>query len=691
MLLSEDNCPYSTAAENSVLYRMSKERGYHQEKETLMKSIGNERDVETSHLSTSDINEIGSTIATTNDIPSNNGLSEDNPNNYNHPDDRTDSMPPLYEPKPGEASRERPKIQFQDLLKADVLLQPYYWTCISPTRYGQRCRVVLPKENIQLAQRKIISLHAEFPNDIPSEAELMELSNLLLCNKYHRSQAAEIAMAWKKDLSVSFQQDTTTVNKDITPIYISDQFLPFPSRQPNSIISAITAAMRKPLSPLDHAYGTIYVFSRPGTPSMVKIGSTSKNVLHRLQEYSRNCHFKPNLISQRSVRHYHRAEKLIHHSLMEHRRYELSCNAGNGCNFFHQEWLEIDSTRATLNVERWTSWMNLNPYVSDRLDAFWEFNLFEAEQLPNLDAFHQWIEHMTKSCIDKGEECWRGRRDGKFKNRSENVVNEAQLSHAPSLVSASSLSSSLSIDQRTRTAEKFVTWLLQDEVIQSLHVIAIDRIGARDFESSFRQFLHIYSKDLQAEACTASELQAAQFVGESGWIVASCLRRQLKLETKEDSRNFQTLLTHEPDKDELMKRFVLSKTPMQMSAFNTNFHSFKSPAIIQGVDNQSTNSTGWYDNELDNIGQCDFDLDDIERDDSEDGDADIPSLPNLGLVREFMIASESFVKLRQNLKNLIFPPKQHILKGLVGTETPQLVSSYLAEESVPSASPISRD
>jgi hypothetical protein len=679
---------------------MSEEKQYQQEKEISMKSVENESDVETLHPSTSDTREPGSMVATTSDIPSNNGLSEDNSNNPIHVNYRTDSytsMPPSYEPKPEEPSRERSNVQFRDLLKPNVLLQPY-WTCISPNRLGRRCRVGLPRKNLQLANQEIMRLQADFPNDIPSETELVKLSKLLLCQKYHQSQAARFAMAWKKDLSVSSQQNTTTVDKDITPINISDKFVQFPSQQPNSIISAIATVMRKPPSPLDFQDGSIYIFARPGTPSMIKIGATSRNVLHRLQECSRSCHFNPNLISQHFVHHRFRTEKLIHYSLMEYRRLELTCNAGKGCNLPHREWFEIDSKHALLTVERWTRWMNLNPYLSNRLDAFWEISLFEAEQLPNLDAFHQWIEHMTQSCIEKGEESWRGRRDGHFRNGNENVADEAQLSpifpplsiasaDAPSLVSGTTVSSTLSNDQVTSAVEKFVTWLLKDEVIQPLQVMAIDRIGAERFERNFRRFLQIYSKDLQAEARTPSELQAAQFVRTSGPIVANCLRSQIKPVTKEESRRFQTLSLQEPDKDELMKRFGLAKTPLQIGTFNIDFDNFEIPGINPTVVNQSLDDIGWYDNELDNIGLCDFDPDDIERDDSENGDADILTLPNLGLVKEFMITSESFGKLRENFRDFIFPPRQHILKDLDGIETQKLVNLCSAEEALPFCGP----
>lgn len=675
VLCSERSRPYSTTAEPSVPSRMSEEKWNQQENEILMKLIGNESNAEVSHPSAPDTGEPASTVTTASDISSSNGLSEDNSNgpiHLNHRSDSYISMPPSYEPDPEEFSRERSNFQFRDLLKPNVLHQPY-WTCISPNRLGRRCTVMLPRKNIQLANQEIIRLQADFPKYVPSETELIELSKLLLCKRYHQLQAAKFAVAWKNDLSVSSQQIAITVDKKITPINIGDKFVQFPRQQPSSIISAIVKAMRKPLSPLDIQDGFIYIFARPGTPSVIKIGN-ARNVPNRLREYAKRCHFDPDLISQHFVHHCLRTEKLVYTSVMEHRRQELICNAGKGCSSHHLEWFEIDSKVALSTVERWTAWMNLNPYNSDRLDAFWEINLFEAEQLPNLDAFHQWIEHMTQRCIEKGENTWRGRTDGHFRNCNENAADGAQLSpisptpsivsaDVPSLVSGTTFSSKLSNDQLTSAVEKFVAWLLKDEVIQPLHVIAIDRIGAERLERNFRRFLQIYSKDLQAEARTPDELQAAQFVRSNGPNVANCLRSRTKPVTKEESQEFQILSTQEPDKDELLKRFGLVKPPFQIDIFNADSNDFGSPGVNSTVGNQSLDDIRLDDNELDTTGLDDFDLDDIERDDSEHSEADLLSLPNLGLVKEFMITSEAFGKLRQNLRDFVFPPRQHILSA----------------------------
>lgn len=187
----------------------------------------------------------------------------------------------------------------------------------------------------------------------------------------------------------------------------------------------------------------------------------------------------------------------------------------------HLQWFEIDDTLALLTVQRWTEWMNLKPYISGRLDAFWETNLFEAEQLQNLDAFHQWIESMTKSCIEKGETSWRGRTD-------ISPVPSIVSTDVPSLVSDTTLSTTLTKDRITSAVEEFSALLLNDEVIQRLQVIAFEKIGSEKFERNFLRLLKIYSKDLKAEALTPLEIEAVRFVRTRASYVANCVRSHIE-------------------------------------------------------------------------------------------------------------------------------------------------------------------
>jgi hypothetical protein len=637
------------------------------------------------------------------DTSSDNGFSEDisnGPIQLKYRSDPYIGSAPSFKLEP-EGSRETLQVQFRDLLKTNYF---HYWTCIGSRRFGGRCKIYIERKNILLAEELILRLRGNVSENVPSVKVLVELAELLLCKRFHQYQAAKIAMAWEKELSTSFRREEVAIDKDIRPIITSDKSLHFPRQQPNSIVSVIANAMRKPLSPLDTEGGFIFTVARPGIPSKIKIGSTL-DVRRRLREYTKSYGFEPNLISQHFVHHRLRTEKLVFTSLMEQRREVHIYNEGKGGSWREREWFEIDDTLALLTIERWRAWMNLNPYSSNRLDAFWEINLFKAEQLLDQHAFHQWIEHMTQSCIQKGEDAWRGRSNGRFNESDDDELQPPSISPALSVASANTpgqfsgttLESSLSDDQVTSSVEEFAAWLLKDEVIHSLQVVAVDRIGAERFERNFCRFLQMYSEDLRAEARTSSEIQAVQFVRSRRRNVAHCLRSQINPVRKEESQGFENLSKQEPAKDELLKRFGLAKSPLQMRILNDDFTNFESPIINSTMKDQNSDDIGPYeiglgdiglddivrvDNELDdNLGLDGNDLDDIEWDDSEQGEADKLSLPNLGLVKEFMITSEAFGKLRENLSGFVFPPGHHVLKDLAGTETKKLVRLSSAEES----------
>jgi hypothetical protein len=521
--------------------------------------------------------------------------------------------------------------------------------------------------------------------NVPSETELGELSKLLLCKRFHHFDAYKIATAWRKELSSSSPLNALIDDKDIRPINNSDKFVQYPRQQPDTIISALANALRKPLSPMDFLGGSIYVLARPGTPRVIKIGSTSKDVQRRLKEYAAMCGFEPKLISQHFVGNRLRTEKLVFTSLTEQRRRELTCNAGKGCKSYHREWFEIDDNLARLTIQRWTAWMDLKPYHDDCLDVFWEIKLFEAEQLPNLDAFHQWIENMTQICIQKGGNAWRGKTDISPISPPLSVVS----ADVPSLVSGATLSSIASDDRVKSAVEEFVAWLLKDEVIQPLEVVAIERIGTERFERNFRRLLKRYSKDLQKEAQTPSEIEAVRFVSSRRRNVANCFRSHMEPSTKQASQGFETLSTQQPDRNEILERFFgPAKTQLEIDGFtidSSDLSDFESTVkLFPTVKPYSLDDVGLDYNEL---GELD-ELDDIERDDSEHGEADKLSAPHLEPVKEFMIKSEAFGELHKNLRDFVFPPGQHILGDLADIETQKSVNTSPAEGKTTLLSPV---
>jgi hypothetical protein len=90
----------------------------------------------------------------------------------------------------------------------------------------------------------------------------------------------------------------------------------------------------------------------------------------------------------------------------------------------------------------------------------------------------------------------------------------------------------------------------------------------------------------------------------------------------------------------MIKYFGLAKTPLQIGIFNIDSDNFESPSINLTMGNQRLDIR-WWDNELGSISLGDFNINKIERDNNKNSDADILNFPNLGLIKEFMITSES--------------------------------------------------
>lgn len=586
---------------------------------------------------------------------------------------------------PQEIFKNRP-FQIRDLLKPNFSLPPYT-TCIGRGR-REPCRMLLWNKNIQLANQKIRELVEIFPKDLPSETHLIELATHLLCVRFHRSLAPKIAKAWKQDLSNSSEQNSEIVTEVTTPINLHEKFVHTSREQfSNSIVSAIVKAMRRPLSPLDIRHGFIHIGTRPGDPSLTKVGCTKEAMADLTLHSTRGCRFKVDHISYYLVQHYHRTERLVSCSLSENLAPERRSKPSKECNHLVHLWFKIDRKAAGLIVKRWQAWMELNPYNSDQLDPFWSAILFEAEKLPNLDAFYQWLDHTTQCCIDKGEAAWRGRTDGRFWNSSESLADKIQdvpisptsstaSDDVPSMVSGTTSSSTLSSEQVPRAVELFVDWLLKDEVIQPLlAILAMNTTVAQKFEKNLGQILGNYSIRLRPEAQTPADREAIQFIRISKRSIANCLQRHTNPNWEKRSQQLQDASRQRADKDELLKRFGLTKPPLPVGTFDVYAkNDLERSDINPTMGDQRLNNIGWDNVDLDNMPTDDLGVDDMELDDSEHSDANV--LPNLGLVREFMTKSEAFDKLRNDFKISIFPIEKHIYTSTNGMETQKLVVSY---------------
>jgi hypothetical protein len=555
--------------------------------------------------------------------------------------------------EPQGTSRKGFKIQFYDL-KPDILLASD-WTCIGSRRFGgRRCDIRIRTHVLERAAQEITKLQTS--KEVPTEAELTDVAKFLLCEQYHqKAQATDIAKAWSGEVLDHGRRPVATpqhaprvfevmsknapeANIDKQPISRIDGFEKF-TRRRRLTVSDLVKCMRATPWPHDSS-GFIYVHTRSGTPSMVKIGVTVRDVQLRLLDIAKTCHYEPQVITQMPIINCRHTEKLIFISLDKMRRRELLqeglCNNGNGCRHRHTEWFEVNKDVAVLTVQRWTEWMTLNPYRGDRLDVFWEANLLEAaERLPTLDAFHQWVEEMTQRCIQKGEKSWRGRSDGLFRDCNDEAHSvpispvSSTFSNAPSLTSDTTFSSNLPDEQITNAVEEFVTLLLGDNVIRSLLTFALEKFDARKLERNFYKLLNEYSKALQAEAEEPFEIEAARFVRFRARNAANCVRSRIDPTTKDKSQALNALLAQEIQQYE-MKHCLGINQSTEKAQSDPNYRSCDTP-VKNGVNTDDRKS------------------DDSESDGSELDEPGELNLPNLGRVKGFIATSEAFGQLPENL------------------------------------------
>jgi hypothetical protein len=651
----------------------------------MSKCTGNENDVKASQSSAPDSREQEAREIEL--VPVNNSLTDGRPNNqidHEYQSESYVSDTQRYNIKSFESSQYPALVRFRDL-KPDALLNDA-WTCIASRRFGgARCLVRLPIRTREHAILEIKRLQASISQNASAKAELTDLARLLVCKRWHQYAVFGIVRSWIEELSVPSSLGVLSSDKDIgglafaeaTDTRLTEAAVEFKRYDrlysEMQVISSIVGKMRRRVELQSARHGFIYIFSRPGS-SMIKIGCTRLDVKRRLLEWSRTCHFQPCLVYCQPVCRVQLAEKLVHSSLSRDRMCESTCNAGNGCGCSHYEWFETDQKRAILTVQRWADWLDLDPYPSGRLDAFWDAILFETTSFKSLDTFHHWIERVTEDCSRRGENSWRGRADGRFQNCNESFGEETQSppispvasvfsTDAQSMISGTTLDSTLPDEQTMSAVLELVTLLLEDEVFQHLQAVALARTDPEKFERNFLRLLRMYSVELQTEASTISEYHAVRFIKTRAPDVASCLRSQNDPSIRETSEIWKSLLKKESEKQESLQRYLLDLSRVETETSGLGFETFESSSSYEPDDTV-----------LDDL-MPDYVLDNVELDVA--GSLDFP---NFESVKEFMVQSKAFRKLRDNLTAFVFPPDQRILKGLLET-TPEKLNSLSSIES----------
>lgn len=125
--------------------------------------------------------------------------------------------------------------------------------------------------------------------------------------------------------------------------------------------------MKTPLNKSEKDIGSVYVFQVSGTPDIVKIGGTTRKSEKRRKEIvacMKALKLEPaDTKNDSEIKCFMRVEKLVHAELINEQRMPLHplCE----CEKEHREWFAVGSLRASLIVEKWRTWMRLEPYSDD--------------------------------------------------------------------------------------------------------------------------------------------------------------------------------------------------------------------------------------------------------------------------------------------------------------------------------------
>jgi hypothetical protein len=232
--------------------------------------------------------------------------------------------------------------------------------------------------------------------------------------------------------------------------------------------------------------------------------------------------------------------------------------------------------------------------------------------------------------------------------RDEEAVSPSEISTVSAAPSIFSLSSASTFPSRHSeevlwlASEQFVSLLVNDDVLKPLFPIAIGngKIGPERFVRNFRRLLKIFARDLKIEAQQPLHKLAASFVESQATYVAQSIGKRYNLEYQKT-----TTVTrwHSPEaegsKEERMEQFLQD----QVSQWSLQTREEGSKATGQDLNQEASQTSPNH--------RPESDTEDLSSEDGEPHDHE--GLRSLEPVRQFVIASYAYGKLRGNFKEFV--------------------------------------
>jgi tetratricopeptide (TPR) repeat protein len=224
-------------------------------------------------------------------------------------------------------------------------------------------------------------------------------------------------------------------------------------------------------------------------------------------------------------------------------------------------------------------------------------------------------------------------------NVDTSSVGSSYPSSVFSLSSAGSLSSIHSLDLRS-AEEEFVSLLLNDAILQPLYQLCFesDRIGAQRFENNFRRLLKLFANDLRSEAQDKVQKSAVYFVRSRARNIAHCIWRKYEPDRAGVTHTAQKK-GNDFDAKHRLNEFLgsLDKTYQQEQRGIFDHAQPLQTAVSHDVGAQDSSS---------------------DSDESDDGSEGEHGLFALASVKAFLLSSNAFQNLRENLQQFAHSPSK---------------------------------
>lgn len=159
-------------------------------------------------------------------------------------------------------------------------------------------------------------------------------------------------------------------------------------QDPKSSYIEIKANAMRPLEEKldDLKKGFIYLYTVKGNERFVKIGYTTRSPATRHEEWKLSCNREPKSLYKSSIVPNARRIEALCHAELDYCRISVDCTC---CSKQHIEWFEMTPGDAISVIQKWSKWMESNPYTetSPESGAKWALKAEEVKKLDDIDTF----------------------------------------------------------------------------------------------------------------------------------------------------------------------------------------------------------------------------------------------------------------------------------------------------------------